>query len=70
MIAKPKDGEREIAFEVEVSTNHPEQIIKNYEKNARSRRFVIFVVQDDEVEFKVKEYLKSVGRSKYRIYKI
>ena len=39
MIAQKE--EREIAVEVETTANHPEQIIKNYEKNVKQGRFVI-----------------------------
>lgn len=60
-------GEMEIAVEVETSANHPEQIVKNYEKNARLGRFVVFVVPDKEVENKVKDCLKNIGK-KYRIF--
>lgn len=41
LIAK-KDS-REIAVEIETSANHPEQIVKNYKKNEKSSRFVIFI---------------------------
>ena len=61
--------ESEIAVEVETSANHPEQIVNNYEKNARIGRFVVFVVPDEEVENKVKECLKNVGKQ-YRTYRI
>ena len=70
LLAEPKDGGREIAVEVETSTNHPEQIIKNYEKNVKQGRFVVFIVPNDEVESKVKESLKNVGKKGYRTYKI
>lgn len=60
MIAK-KDG-REIAIEIETSANHPEQIVKNYEKNAKLGRFVIFVVPDNEIENKIKKILENVSR--------
>ena len=60
---------REIAVEVEASANHLEQIVRNYKKNARLGRFVVFVVPDGEVENKVKECLKGVGK-KFRVYKI
>ena len=72
MLAYPKDERkfgREIAVEIETSANHPEQIVKNYEKNAKLNRFVIFVVPDDEVENKVNDCLKGVGK-KYRVYKL
>ncbi len=68
MIAKPADGEREIAIEVETSANHPEQIIKNYEKNVKAGRFVVFVVPDKEVESKVKECLKNIGKKIFSVY--
>ena len=59
---------KEIAVEVETSANHPEQIVKNYKKNARLGRFVVFVVPDKEVEKRVRECLKNVGK-RFRIYK-
>lgn len=69
MLAYPKDGGREIAVEIETSANHPEQIVKNYEKNAKLGRFVIFVVPDEEVENKVKNFLEKVGKH-FRIFRI
>ncbi|RJS84177.1 ATP-binding protein [Methanophagales archaeon] len=69
MIAKPGDGGREIAVEIETSANHPEQIRRNYEKNIKLGRFVVFVVPDEEVEYRVKKYLGKIG-SNYKIYKI
>jgi len=69
MLAYSKDGTgREIAVEIETSANHPEQIVKNYEKNARLGRFVIFVVPNKEIENKVKECLKNVGK-RFGIYR-
>ena len=69
MVAKPKDGGREIAVEVETSANHPEQIRRNYEKNARQGRFVVFVVPDEEVERKVNFILKNFTK-RYKIYSL
>ena len=69
LLVKTKDGGREIAVEIETLANHPEQVIRNYEKNAKLRRFVIFIVPEKEVENKVKECLKKVGKN-YKIYKI
>jgi DNA helicase HerA-like ATPase/DNA-binding PadR family transcriptional regulator len=60
---------REIAVEIEISANHPKQIIKNYDKNAKHGRFVIFIVPDGEVENKVKDCLKNIGK-KFRIFRI
>ena len=56
---------REIAVEVETSANHLEQIVKNYEKNARLGRFVVFVVPDEKVKNKIEECLKNFGKIKY-----
>ena len=68
--SKASDGlGREIAVEVETSANHPEQIVKNYEKNARLGRFVVFVVPDEEVENKIRECLKNVGK-RFRIFRV
>ncbi len=60
---------REIAVEVETSANHPEQIVKNYQKNARLGRFVVFVVPDEEVENRIKDCLRNVGK-KYQIFRM
>ncbi|MBN1860324.1 MAG: type IV secretion system DNA-binding domain-containing protein [Candidatus Thermoplasmatota archaeon] len=68
MLAYPKDGGREIAVEVETSANHPEQVIKSYEKNVKLERFVIFVVLDEKVENRVKSILEKVGK-KFRIFR-
>jgi len=68
--SKVSDGlGREIAVEVETFANHPEQIVKNYKKNARLGMFVIFVVPDEEVEIKVKECLENIGK-KFMIFRI
>ena len=67
MIAYPPTGGREIAVEVETSADHPEQVRRNYEKNARQGRFVVFIVPDGEVERKVREYL---GNRKFMVYRI
>ena len=68
MIAKPEDGGREIAIEVETSANHPEQIIRNYKKNVKQGRFVIFVVPDEETKYNVEEGLSNVGIKTFSIY--
>jgi len=60
---------REIAVEIEASANHPEQIRKNYEKNVKKGRFVIFVVADEETERKVRNNLKA-GDKDYKVYMI
>jgi len=72
MLAYPRldDGwGREIAVEVEVNASHPEQILKNYEKNVKKGRFVIFVVESEEVEERIKKILGS-NKQFYQIYKI
>lgn len=66
MIAK-KEG-KESAIEIETSVNHPEQIVKNYEKNTRLGRFVVFVVPTKEIELQIKECLRNVNQKKYRVY--
>lgn len=68
MTAELKDGGREIAIEVETSANHTEQIVKNYEKNVKQGRFVIFIVPDEEIEKKIKSILKNVRKKKFRVY--
>ena len=73
MLAYPRldDGwGREIAVEVESSANHPEQILKNYEKNVKKGRFVVFVVGDEEVEEKVMESLKGTAKNDHRVYNL
>lgn len=69
LLAKPKDGGREIAIEVETMANHPQQVVRNYEKNAKLRRFVIFVVPDKEVEKKVRDHLKKCSK-RYQVYSL
>ena len=53
----------------EVRKKFPEyqKFVKNYEKNAKLRRFVIFVVPDKEVDNKVREYLKNIGKN-YEVF--
>jgi biotin operon repressor len=65
---KEDGGERlrEIAVEVEVSAKHPEQIIKNFEKNFEmGREAVVFVVPNEEIKRKVEgilgEYAEMTG---------
>lgn len=69
MLAYPKDGGREIAVEIETSANHPEQIIKNYEKNTKVGRFVIFIVPDEEVEKIIDSISRKIGKQ-LKIYRI
>ncbi|MFW6122074.1 MAG: type IV secretion system DNA-binding domain-containing protein [Petrotogales bacterium] len=66
LIAK-KDS-REIAVEVETSANHPEQIKKNYEKNVKLGRFVVFVVHDKNLRNKLDQILNCYKKGKYEIY--
>lgn len=68
MIAKK--GGKEIAVEIETSANHPDQIKRNYEKNARKGKFVVFVVPDEMVERKVSACLEQSGMKRYRIFLI
>lgn len=70
LLAEMKNEGRELAVEIETSGNHPEQIIKNYKKNAELRRFVIFIVPDEDVENVIRKCLKNIGKNKYRIYKL
>lgn len=67
LIAHKED--REIAVEVETSANNSEQIKKNYEKNTKLGRFVIFIVSEEEVEKKIKDILKNIGK-RFRIFRI
>lgn len=69
MLAYPEEGEKEIAIEIETSVNHPEQIIKNYKKNARLGRFVVFVVHNEEVEEEIKSILRNFGK-RFRVFRI
>ena len=59
MIAYKKDnGEwKEFGVEVEVRGDHPEQILKNYEKNREKGREVIFVVPNEKVAERIKRIL-------------
>jgi biotin operon repressor len=54
-----KERLREMAVEVEVSAKHPEQIIKNLEKNLEMGREVVFVVPDEEIRERVKRALRD-----------
>lgn len=55
----------EIAIEVEVRADHPEQVMKNYEKNVKAGREVIFVVPDEKVKERVERILGD--REKYSV---
>ena len=56
-----ESGERPTAFEVEVRAQHPEQIRRNYWKNARKNRQVVFVVPYEGVRKRVEQILKEIG---------
>ena len=47
----------EIAVEIETRADHPEQVMRNYEKNIRKGRKVIFAVPDERVAEKVSKIL-------------
>jgi DNA-binding MarR family transcriptional regulator len=69
--SKASDGlGREIAVEVETSVNHPEQIVKNYEKNASQGRFVIFIVPDEEIQEGIGRILSKANIKNFKIYTI
>jgi len=61
LIAYPYDDvERPVAYEIEVRAQHPEQIRKNYFKNARKNREVVFVTPDETVRSRVKSILQDI----------
>lgn len=49
--------------EIETSANHPEQVVKNYEKNIRLGRFVVVEV---EPECEKNNHIGSAQYMKYR----
>lgn len=51
------DGWEEIAVEVETRADHPQQVLKNLEKNLKAGRKVVFVVPDGKVAERVKSIL-------------
>lgn len=55
----------EIGVEIEVRADHPNQVLRNYEKNIRIGRDVIFVIPDDKIAERVKRILGD--REKYRV---
>jgi hypothetical protein len=55
-----KDG-KEFAVEVETDASHPEQVMKNYEKNVKAGREVIFVEPDEKIKQRVENILKGVN---------
>jgi len=54
---RAEDGWKRIAVEVEVSADHAEQVRRNYEKNVRAGREVVFVVPDERVAERVRMVL-------------
>ncbi len=62
LIAKARDSDKEIAIEVETDASHPEQVIRNYEKNIKAGREVIFVVPDEKIEKRVLNILGEKAR--------
>jgi len=65
LIAYKRVGDKwiETGVEIEVRADHPEQVLRNYEKNVRMGREVIFVVPDDKIAKRVKRILED--REKY-----
>jgi len=65
IIAYRRVGDRwiETGVEIEVRADHPSQVLRNYEKNIRMGRDVIFVVPDDKIAGRVKRILGD--REKY-----
>ncbi|WP_148212093.1 type IV secretory system conjugative DNA transfer family protein [Ferroglobus placidus] len=51
------DGWEEIAVEIETRADHPEQVMRNYKKNIRKGRKVIFVVPDERIAERVRKIL-------------
>jgi 16S rRNA G1207 methylase RsmC len=66
-----KERLREMAVEVEVSAKHPEQIIKNLEKNLEMGREVVFVVPDEEIKKKVEKALGDYAElTRVKVFKV
>lgn len=67
LIAFKRIGDKwiEIGVEVEIRADHPDQVLRNYEKNVLKGREVIFVVPDDKVAERVKRILGD--REKYYV---
>jgi len=65
IIAYKKVGDKwiETGVEIEVRADHPAQVLRNYEKNVRMGRDVIFVVPDDKIAERVERILGD--REKY-----
>jgi len=59
------DGWEEIAVEVEVRTDHPEQVLRNYKKNVHAGRRVVFVVPEEKIAERIRRILK--GKNDYTI---
>ncbi len=55
----------ETGVEIEVRADHPNQVLRNYEKNIRMGRDIIFVVPDDKIAERVKRILGD--REKYHV---
>ncbi len=47
----------EMAVEVETFADHPEQVLRNYEKNVKRGRKVVFVVPDESVGRRIRKIL-------------
>ncbi len=62
LIAKVRDSDKEIAIEVETDASHPQQVIRNYEKNIKAGRDVIFVVPDEKIGKRVLNILGEKAR--------
>lgn len=62
LIAIERDSGKEIGIEAETDASHPEQVTKNYEKNIKAGREVIFVVPDEKIGKRVSNILGEKAR--------
>lgn len=62
LVAIERESGKEIAIEVETDASHPEQVIRNYEKNIKAEREVIFVVPDEKIGKRVLNILGEKSR--------
>jgi len=57
---RASDGWEEIAIEIETRADHPEQVLRNYEKNVHAGRRVVFVVPDERVADRIRRILGGI----------
>jgi len=64
-LGRAEHGWEEISIEVETRADHAEQVLRNYEKNVRAGRKVVFVVPSESIAERVKRILE--GKNDYTI---